>query len=660
MQNRALTPALWAAALFATTACIQHETETAPAVNESAIHCDATSGTCFRVDARGPSCGARTWVGRIEGSSCPAGSVGRDGRWALRDANANTQNSQLCRYEWKGTADSMPDAEALASLGANPTVQRLAPDCEIVAASAQAIEVTWPGLERAFYKQIERLAVLPEGQHPGAPVRVEIIDSAVTRRTPDGEPSFGRLPHGRAMGQIVRKLACPSPDTSCRADVASTLALPLVVTPAGVARDADSGGYFGSLGDLASAIEEAVEDWQTHARDHRLVINLSLGWERSHGGDYVTSPNELEAPVRAVWDAIARARCLGAAIIVATGNRTEGPDAVDGPLYPAGWATKPTPTESVCASLGVEPEPGYAAGEPLVFAAGGVESNDADLGLSRKNARPELVAPAAHAVVAAIEGHSTLQTGTSVAAAVTSAVAAVVWSYRPELSADEVIEFVYEGGADLGRPADVCMGQGPCERTAHRVSMCGAVEAACDSGAARCPSSVPSCAHKPAGRIARPEYVELQTAYVVSADDMVRVGDVGWPCHGELFAPLGSEVQNPCPASQLFGAAPLAAVAPQPRGDPICPHCAYSESQQELFIEIESWVSGDVTNPVLAVVVDPYSEVLYFDLSDAVPLLTAGEQATVSGLDVGTQFESMTIEFIVDGAESQVSPVMQW
>ncbi|MEM7677675.1 MAG: S8 family serine peptidase [Myxococcota bacterium] len=445
--------------------------------------------------------------------------------------------------------------------------------------------------------------------------------------------------------------------------MASTLALPLVEGADGATvRDEENGGFFGSILDLALAIEDAVVAWRQDASDRPLVINMSLGWPSIHGGAY-QHVEELPAPVRAVWDAIAKARCYGAAVVASTGNRTEGPSAGQGPLYPAGWASKTAPSVDTCHALGVEEvAEGYDESGPLVFAVGGLEANDADLGLGRQQARPRWVAPAAHAVVADGDEHSALQTGTSVASAVTAAAAAIVWSYRPELSADEVFDVVYEGGADIGRPVELCVGG--CEaQTARRVSICGAVMQACSGQEGVCPAELPACERMPGGREVRPDPQALVPAAqrVVSASMVQHQASVGWPCFGDVYA-SSEDVANPCPAAQFFGAATLGAVGPQPRGTPICPHCVYSGASQQLEIIIDDNTAGTVTNPVLAVVVDSSSsDVRYFDLSDEVPPMTGGERTTVTDLDLGTPtYESATIEFLIDGATAERSPVLTW
>ena len=660
MENRALVIAF---GLALTAACSPVTAPGDTETTDTSLHCDTVSGLCFRVDAVGTTCRAQAWVGRSRYGDCPQGVDGNRGRWSLRQEATARAEEAYCRYEWSSASTDAPDATALTALSETGDFSDFEPDCEVVQASAGTIDFTWPELQRAFFEQTERVDVLPSGDRPPAPVRVEIIDSAVTRRAADGEPSFGRLAHGRAMGLIVRRLACPAGGDSCRAKIASTLALPLVAQPYGVSRDPELGGYFGSMTDLAVAINEAIDDWQETATDHRLVVNLSLGWEPTYGGAFETDPRELSAPVRAVWNAVARARCLGAAVIAAAGNRPEGPENPEGALFPAAWASYGVPSVKFCHALGVTTLPeDYSTDSPLVFAVGGVESNDADLALGRVASRPALVAPAAHAVVAdgAKAGASVIQTGTSVATAVASAAAAVVWSYRPELSAEAVMNIVYEGGAETGRPTMVCRGE-DCDRTSHRVSMCGAVQEACNDGQGRCPQLAPQCDRRPGGRIARPKNMRDTSGFAISARTLAPRTTVGWPCEGRLHAVPGATVENPCPASQIRAVARKGAVGPQPDAPTPCPHCDYDELLSVLHIEIDPDVDSTLTNPVLAVVVDSdSSKVDYYDLSPHVPALTGGDKTTISDLDIGEDFESATLEFVVDGKASTRNPVIVW
>ena len=81
------------------------------------------------------------------------------------------------------------------------------------------------------------------------------------------------------------------------------------------------------------------------------------------------------------------------------------------------------------------------------------------------------------------------QTGSSPAAATASALAAIVWSYFPELPPEQVMEKVAAAGVELDASADFCSVPGACPRV-RRLSACALVQAACQAG--RC-SPIPTC-----------------------------------------------------------------------------------------------------------------------------------------------------------------------
>jgi hypothetical protein len=78
--------------------------------------------------------------------------------------------------------------------------------------------------------------------------------------------------------------------------------------------------------------------------------------------------------------------------------------------------------------------------------------------------------------------------GTSVSAAVTSATAALLWSFRPELRPDEVMQLIYSSGWATGQVADFALTGSP---SVHRVSVCAALDDACTGQSGNCPT--PGC-----------------------------------------------------------------------------------------------------------------------------------------------------------------------
>ncbi len=310
-----------------------------------------------------------------------------------------------------------------------------------------------------------------------------MIDTARELGAP-GAPGAGNAPHGRAMGLLIDRLACP-PGGACAARIDNVPALRMVRTPAGLRRDSN-GGYWGYLGDIAWGIGLAVAG---RPAGHHHILNLSLGWNAELGDvGAATRPH-----VRAVHDALRYARCSGALPIAAAGNTRGQRPPPEGPLVPAAWQRLPAPTAAACQSdFGITP-PAPLAG-PLVFAVSAVDPFDRALTTTPPGGVAPLAAPGLQVVVS--DGNPPPgpppvgpQTGSSPAAATASALAAIVWTYYPELPPDQVMARVAAAGVELDEPADFCFQKSPCPPV-RRLSTCALVQAACQDG--RC-SPVPAC-----------------------------------------------------------------------------------------------------------------------------------------------------------------------
>lgn len=397
---------------------------------------------------------------------------------------------RYCRYRATTTVDSdsgpveiIPDHAPTDALP--PWVR---PDCAAV--GSLAIPADRAAMEAAYADAVEMVPVLPllTGGVASRRVRVAVIDSALDNKN-DGLPGVGRASHGRAMGMLIARMACPDRSglSSCAADVRTHPALWLERGPNGYRRD-PRGGFFGFQGDLATAIVDAVD---AAPPEEPLVINVSLGWSRFLGGDEA-NPAAFAPAVRAVYTAIEYARCRGALVIAAAGNASGTPSLPTGPLVPGVWETRATPTPARCqGQLGVgQPRPG-PADAPLLRAVGGVDEKDRMLFNTPVLGRPRLAAPASSALVPdpAPEAAQTAggYTGSSVAAAVASAAAAIAWAYPPLRTADEVANFIYDNGVDLQQPANFCRGGGACD-SIHRLSICRTTLAACSAAPGVCVS----------------------------------------------------------------------------------------------------------------------------------------------------------------------------
>lgn len=445
--------------------------------------------------------------------------------------------ARLCTYTWAGCG--APDKAALpldglvAAADDPPVVQPLAPADK---AAAGIVTAARARLAHAA----DALAPLPAAEGT-TPVIVAFPDTSPAPPQGSGDIGLEAVSHGFDMAWITRFLACPNgPLRPCLARVRTELAL-------------GRPGGRGARVDLASSIVRIVRDWKK--RDGRaapLVIPIAAGWEPlaeraipwqkgPPAQDTVapgSDPDSLPAPpapdggsgaplspgARAVLAALHYAACHGALVIAAAGNDPGYKDPPGGPMLPAAWERLPAPSESACKAWFGEgavakvaaPKTGYT---PLVHGVGGVDDRDHPIAGTRAKSMPRLVAPAALAAAypedptdlgyarlcapgsdvtgAFVCDRTTPRTGTSVAAAVTSAIAAVVWAHHPGWSGHDVMSAIHAGGMSLGEKPDVLLSTTGKE-TIVRVSLCGALAASC-RGAAKgaCPDRL-TCTRPPA------------------------------------------------------------------------------------------------------------------------------------------------------------------
>jgi hypothetical protein len=354
-------------------------------------------------------------------------------------------------------------------------------------------------LETRFLDHVRAQSTLPLASDPAsAPVRVSVIDTARDIGVP-GQPGAGNSPHGRAMGLVIARLACPEDDedSTCAARIDNVPALRMVRTPAGLRRD-PNGGYWGYLNDIAWGIGLAVA--RNPAGRHQ-ILNLSVGWT-SELGDIT----QLRPHVRAVYDALRYARCRGALAIAAAGNTNGQRPAPEGPLVPAAWQSVAAPTAAECQQdFGL---PGTEGGSgPLVFAVSAIDNYDRPLTTTPPGARAPLAAPGLQVLIRDLNppaGPPPVgpQTGSSGAAAAASALAAIAWTYYPELLPSDVMQKVSDAAVTLDTTADFCFPAGACPLV-KRLSACQLIQTACNNG--RC-SPAPNCSpDEPRGLPLKPD-----------------------------------------------------------------------------------------------------------------------------------------------------------
>ncbi|MEP7010143.1 MAG: S8/S53 family peptidase [Acidobacteriota bacterium] len=491
-----------------------------------------------------------------------------------------TDMKRFCLYRWIGA-----EGKARIPIGSIADLARLDADPMALATSAEPAlaRVLQPRLSDHFFREVGRTGISLPIDEKAPKVRLAFLDNFPT--TPDGDgppadveespPAVGcPSNHGDFLRLLGRAMTCE--DQGCAAEIRSRLALAYrKFDPTSgflSKRSTECGGYFGNLEDLAQAIREEVQDWQkANAQQEKpspLVLNLSLGWDgRLFGGITQNGDNvpfcKLPAGQRAVYDALDEAHILGVLVFAATGNDRGGPVPLEGPLLPAAWE-RTTPGEAEACE-------GVQRDYPLVYAVGGLRSDDQPLAnAQRPGAMPSLAAYGDHAALGASGPYwpTGTYTGTSVATAIVSSTAAVIWHANPTKSAEQVVKILRStlpvSGLQAGfgfSPTGALAGP----NSVWRVSLCSSLAMAGNSLGTCCAPQKP-----------RPP----QLSHLLNLPP----GEA-WPaltpreipkCKG----PNSTEPVNPapdvdvyCPSDALLDIGSIPAAHPQPGNDP-CPNCA--------------------------------------------------------------------------------------
>jgi Subtilase family len=324
---------------------------------------------------------------------------------------------------------------------------------------------------------------------------VAIMDSASPTNAYNYTTVLDNFGHGRAVGRVVADFACPLDPTKCDA-IKNYLALPLMpalpappppppwpaATPPPTPEvppkaDPINGGFFGSRGDLADQLRQAVTDLagvDAMGVAKPFIVNLSLGWDKNIA-DVLPNCDDCSDAVRL---ALIRAWCAGGLVIAAAGNGPQG----SGPLLPAAWESLAI-SESDCIANKFDfhrstgkAKPVY---DPLVHAVSAVDVADRPLPTNRLSSQPRLVAYGMDVVTSDMRppNHTQPFTGTSMATAIVTGVAALVWGTQPSLAPVEVMDAVYAAGLTLPGTVDVCIGGAPCSQSIKRISGCATLMA---------------------------------------------------------------------------------------------------------------------------------------------------------------------------------------
>lgn len=550
--------------------------------------------TASHGQALGETCPTWRWIGvKTGGADCPLPDSPETAGWTVRllfeTADAVSQVADdtrpslrdFCLYEHSGpgVVDDLPDA-----VRESGQLSALARDCFAVSAMASPslTELVWTGMQKTFRQQAGRT---PLANASAERVRLAFLDTSATRE--DGQLVPGNSLHGYTLTHLARDLLCGeagADDSGCAAQITTRLALPIVSLdpsrPGRTVTDLHRGGFRGSLGQLAEALNDELTQWASTAprTGQHLVLNLSLAWSEQEGlGDPGAGFGQMTGPLQAVYRALEEAACRGALVVAAAGNRDACEEAANGPLWPAAWAEQWVSCRSS----------GHSG--PLLSAAGSVDASGAPLANAR-GGTPPLVAYGDHAVTwdPGLSQPTAIYTGTSVSAAVISSAAAVAWQYRGKLGRQQVMDLLSRSGKDFADPAD----PGGLTPPVRRISVCQALLAACTAGDSHCPAGVLCKPWSPELPVLELHAFHAETLQVGS----LRPASLGGIPRSELCRQkrptlqgssgpyTGPTPQNvPCPPCSM-GSDALESLAPAAAGNTSCPGVAHPYT---LYLEID-------------------------------------------------------------------------
>jgi Subtilase family len=567
----------------------------------------------------GGGCSSRRWVGILPAAgACPPPPPSAS--WTVQKPflSATCDLSPLldlyCSYTWSGTVGpTYSDVLNLQAMwmGQFPN-SALNGDCAEMAPTASAFDQETRLDRRQIFN--DRAGALPSSAP--APLFPSLAPLVVVADT--APPSYGDQPctafprlrseHGPLMANVIRDLTCPGADHcgSCLGQVKTDLALAYYTNED---RDDVNGGNFGTAIDLGQSIVSSL--CQAQASGSHLIINLSLG--SLPGLQWSAAPGTLPlagSAERGVFDTLRVASCDGAIVIAAAGNNpgavpdqptppTLQPPHLDGPAYPAKWQDWPPVDPATCQQItGHAP---VAASRPLVYAVSGLDDRDRPLMNSASGARPPLAALGLLATSGDPRSLPAPESGSSVAAAVTSAAAAAVWAYRPDLTADKVMQIVYDAGTlldpSLGTPDFNYPTSFKSEQ--RRVSICEAVRRACDPAFSLMYGQPPSGCPMPTCAAQKPS--SMSCSWQDAFDKQVPPEQPAI-LFTSLPDPALPAPQSPTEKYQSAKAAPWTQPSPP---DSKCPTCGFVPKSGSIYMTIASSVSSqNVALPDAMVLLD--------------------------------------------------------
>jgi hypothetical protein len=364
-------------------------------------------------------------------SQCPDLSTWDGGAVLPPRIGASEPGPVYCSYYWNAPPEVPPNTDVFAGSSWEW-------DCPNVAAHGDRAELN---AALSAHGQ-SNLGELTWTANNDSPVHVAVVDTAAgVWSDPDNNP------HGKAVGTLIRDTACRN-SSNCRVDVRNYLGLPLLRdsetlgNQTVIRRDTTRGGSFGAKGHLAQAIVEAAN---AAAIGTPTVINLSVAYDTDAPMTDLR-PGANDHSNNVVLEALQYARCRGALIFAAAGNGLVPADPTQPPAFPARWTGLNALDTAACVA-----RYGFARfanpTQPLLYAVSAFDFGRQPLMTTRGRGQ-SVIAALGFAVVREDPngGYTRKLSGTSMATANVSAIAATYWSHLSNpgnASPDSIVRDLY-------------------------------------------------------------------------------------------------------------------------------------------------------------------------------------------------------------------------
>lgn len=283
---------------------------------------------------------------------------------------------------------------------------------------------------------------------PGADIRAPAAWSLHTGETGGVVIAFldsGLFPHQEFDGRVLLGINIIEPDNPI--GTLDTIGHGTHVTGIATARGNNGAGIAGvHWGAQILPVRVTTASGATSG----LHVGNGLIWAADHSADVINMSLQFytftDTADNLVYleDAVAYAHALGVVLVAAAGNGPRSACSTAGNLCVTSAQCPPGET--------CDPVVAYPARYDQVIAVGGTDNLDQRLSISNRGPEVELAAPGHGVWSLGLFGANLFQSGTSMSAAFVSGAAALLKTYRPDLTSEDIRGILVATADDLGPP----------------------------------------------------------------------------------------------------------------------------------------------------------------------------------------------------------------